>query len=239
MAIQHRLVEYYDGDTLLEGYLAFDDAIQGQRPCVIIGHTWAGRSDFECERANKLAEYGYVTFALDMYGKGQGGADPKQNAALMQPFLDERSSLQLRMAAALSIASEQPETDRKKIASMGYCFGGLCSLDLARTNTDILAAISFHGLFNPPGNTEGNAITAKILCLHGNDDPMVPTDSVIALQQELSNVGADWQIHAYGNTTHAFSKPSANSPEMGMMYSAVADKRSWAALINFLEEVFE
>jgi len=239
MAIQHRLIEYRDGDTLLEGYLAYDDAVQGPRPCVIIGHTWAGRSDFENQRAEKLAGYGYVTFALDMYGKGKGGDDPTENAALMQPFLDDRSVLQQRMEAALAAASEQPETDTSKIASMGYCFGGLCSLDLARTNTDILAAISFHGLFNPPGNTEGNKITAKVLCLHGNDDPMVPTDSVIALQEELSEAGADWQIHAYGNTSHAFSKPSANSPEMGMMYSATADRRSWTSLINFLEEAFE
>ena len=239
MAIQHRLVEYKDGDTLLEGYLAYDDAISGPRPCVIIGHTWAGRSDFECERAEKLAGYGYVTFALDMYGKGKGGDDPEENAALMQPFMDDRTVLQQRMAAALAIASQQPETDTSKMASMGYCFGGLCSLDLARTNNEILAAISFHGLFNAPGNTEGNKITARVLCLHGNDDPMVPTDSVIALQEELSKAGADWQIHAYGNTAHAFTKPSAASPEMGMVYSPTADRRSWASLINFLEEVFE
>ncbi|OUS12278.1 carboxymethylenebutenolidase [Gammaproteobacteria bacterium 53_120_T64] len=239
MAIQHRLVEYTDGDTLLEGYLAYDDAISGPRPCIIIAHTWAGRSDFECQQADKLAALGYVGFALDMYGKGVLGSGPDENSALMTPFMEDRPALQQRMAAALATASQQAEADASKMASMGYCFGGLCSLDLARTSTYILGAASFHGLFLAPGNTEGNKVSAKVLCLHGNDDPMVPVDSVIALEKELSEAGADWQIHAYGNTLHAFTNPAAASPEMGMAYNAAADRRSWASLVNFLEEVFE
>ncbi len=239
MAIQHRLVEYKDGDTLLEGYLAYDDAISGPRPCVIIAHTWAGRSDFECQQADKLAALGYVGFALDMYGKGVLGSGPDENGALMTPFMEDRPALQQRMAAALATASKQAEADAAKMASMGYCFGGLCSLDLARTCSDILGAVSFHGLFLAPGNTEGNKVSAKVLCLHGNDDPMVPVDSVIALEKELSEAGADWQVHAYGNTLHAFTNPAAASPEMGMAYDAKADRRSWASLVNFLEEAFE
>ncbi len=239
MALQHRLVEYSDGDTLLEGYLAYDDAISGPRPCVIIAHTWAGRSDFECQQADKLAALGYVGFALDMYGKGILGSGPDENTALMTPLMEDRPALQQRMAAALATASQQPETDAAKMASMGYCFGGLCSLDLARTSDGILGAVSFHGLFLAPGNTEGNKITAKVLCLHGNDDPMVPVDSVIALDKELTAAGADWQVHAYGNTLHAFTNPTAASPELGMAYNAAAERRSWASLVNFLEEVFE
>ncbi|MBQ0719973.1 MAG: dienelactone hydrolase family protein [Gammaproteobacteria bacterium] len=239
MTIQHRLVEYKDGDTLLEGYLAYDDAINGSRPCIIIAHTWAGRSDFECQQADKLAALGYVGFALDMYGKGILGSNPDENGALMTPFMEDRPALQQRMAAALTAASAQAEADTAKMASMGYCFGGLCSLDLARTSGDIIGAISFHGLFLAPGNTEGNKVSAKILCLHGNDDPMVPVDAVVALEKELTEAGADWQIHAYGNTVHAFTNPAAASPEMGMAYDAKADRRSWASLVNFLEEVFE
>ena len=239
MALQHRFVEYSDGDTLLEGYLAYDDAISGPRPCVIIAHTWAGRSDFECQQADKLAALGYVGFALDMYGKGILGSGPDENTALMTPFMEDRPALQQRMAAALATASQQAEADAAKMASMGYCFGGLCSLDLARTSSSILGAVSFHGLFLAPGNTEGNKITAKVLCLHGNDDPMVPVDSVIALDKELTAAGADWQVHAYGNTLHAFTNPAAASPELGMAYNAAADRRSWASLVSFLEEVFE
>ncbi|MDF1833093.1 MAG: dienelactone hydrolase family protein [Porticoccaceae bacterium] len=239
MAIQHRLVEYTDGDTLLEGYLAYDDAISGPRPCVIIAHTWAGRSDFECTQADKLAALGYVGFALDMYGKGILGSNPDENGALMTPLMENRPALQQRMAAALATASQQPEADATKMASMGYCFGGLCSLDLARTNRDILGAVSFHGLFMAPGNTEGNKVSAKVLCLHGHEDPMVPVESVIELEKELTAADADWQIHAYGKTLHAFTNPAAASPEMGMAYSPTAQRRSWASLVNFLEEVFE
>lgn len=238
MTIQHRLVEYRDGDTLLEGYMAYDDAIIGPRPGIIIAHTWAGRSDFECQRADKLAALGYVGFALDMYGKGILGSSPEENGALMTPFMKDRAALQERMAAALTAASKQAEVDTAKMASMGYCFGGLCSLDLARTSKDILGAVSFHGLFLPPGNTEGNKISAKVLCLHGNDDPMVPVDAVVALEKELTEAGADWQIHAYGNTLHAFTNPAAASPEMGMQYSATANRRSWASLVDFLGEIF-
>ncbi|RLA56299.1 MAG: carboxymethylenebutenolidase [Gammaproteobacteria bacterium] len=239
MAIQHRLVEYTDGDTLLEGYLAYDDTVSGSRPCIIIAHTWAGRSEFECKQADKLARLGYVGFALDMYGKGVLGNGPEENEVLMTPFMEDRPALQQRMAAALATAGQQPEVDAAKMASMGYCFGGLCSLDLARTSSSILGAVSFHGLFLAPGNTEGNKVSAKVLCLHGNDDPMVPVDSVIGLEKELTEAGADWQIHAYGNTLHAFTNTDAASPEMGMAYSATADRRSWTSLVNFLEEVFE
>ena len=239
MAIQHRLVEYTDGDTLLEGYLAYDDSISGPRPCVIIAHAWAGRTEFECEKTEKLAALGYVGFALDMYGKGVRGNSPEENGPLMQPFMENRPALQQRMTKALYVAGQQAEVNAEKIASMGFCFGGLCSLDLARTGADIVGAISFHGLFLAPGNTEGNKIKAKVLCLHGNDDPMVENDAVAALHNELTTAGVDWQIHAYGNTLHSFTNPEANMPDMGMQYNANADRRSWASLLNFLDEIFE
>ena len=237
MAIQNRLIEYTDGDATLEAYMACDDAADGPRPGVMVVHAWGGRSPFEEEVANKLAAMGYVGFAMDVYGKGVLGSGPEENAALMQPFLDDRAGLQRRLGIAMDVLGAQDEVDASRIAATGYCFGGLCVLDLARTGRDFRGAVSFHGLFNAPGNTDGNAVKAKVLALHGWDDPMVPPDSVVALASEMSAAGADWQIHGYGGTLHAFTHPQANAPEMGAMYNADADRRSWEAMSDFLAEV--
>ena len=242
MSIQHRLIEYKDGDTLLEGYLAYDDSIKEPRPGVIIAHTWWGRGDLECARARQLAELGYVGFALDMYGKGLLGTSPEENGKMMQPLMDDRASLQNRMATALAVAREQAEVNASKMAVMGYCLGGLCALDLARTGADLLGAVSFHGLFDAPDNLKGSPdspkINAKILCLDGHDDPMTPNDKVVALQKELTDAAVDWQLHTYGNTMHGFTNPDADMPKMGIKYNATADRRSWLALENFLTEIF-
>jgi len=237
MAIQTRTIDYSDGGDALEGYFAWDDDASGPRPAVMIVHAWAGRSPFEEEVARKLAGLGYVGFAMDVYGKGVLGGGPEENTALMQPFLEDRAMLQARLKTALEVLREQAEVDGTRIAATGYCFGGLCVLDLARTGEDFRGAASFHGLFNAPGNTAGNAIKAKVLALHGWDDPMVPPADVVALAEELTGAGADWQIHGYGNTLHAFTHPEANAPEMGAMYQVDADRRSWQAMENFLAEV--
>ena len=146
--------------------------------------------------------------------------------------------LQNRLKIGLQVLRNQGQVDANKTAATGYCFGGMCVLDLARTGEDFQGAASFHGLFNKPGNTDGNAIKAKVLALHGWDDPMVPPADVTALAEELTAGGADWQIHGYGNTLHAFTNPEANAPDMGAMYQADADRRSWQAMENFLAEVF-
>lgn len=238
MTIQSRIVEYTDGTTQFKGYLAWDDSIKGQRPAVLIAHTWAGCRDPECAKARKLAELGYVGFAIDMYGEGKVGGGVEECSALMQPLLDDRANLQKRINLALDTARQLPEVDKDRIAAMGFCFGGLCVLDLARSGADLLGVVSFHGLFTPPGNTEGNKISAKVLCLHGYDDPLVPAQSVIELGNELTAAGADWQIHAYGGTMHAFTLPEANAPDFGALYSPLADSRSWQSLRNFLQEIF-
>ncbi|TGD73412.1 dienelactone hydrolase family protein [Mangrovimicrobium sediminis] len=238
MTIQTRLIEYTHGDTTLEGYLAWDDALAGPRPAVAISHAWSGRSEFECEKARKLAELGYVGFAIDMFGKGVQGTSVEENQALIQPFLDDRAMLQARIKLAVEVLREQPEVDAGKVAAMGFCFGGLCVLDLARCGADVSGVISFHGLFYAPGNTEGTQISAKVLVLHGYDDPMATPEQMVGLATELSGAGADWQIHAYGGTLHAFTNPEANDPDFGTVYSASADQRAWQSMQNFFAEVF-
>jgi dienelactone hydrolase len=236
--IQERFIEYEHNGVLLEGFLAFDDTIDTALPGVIVVPAWAGRSDFECDKARKLALQGYVGFACDLYGKGVLGKSVEENSALMNPFLDDRAMLQSRLNTVLETLQTQTEVDENRIAAMGFCFGGLCVLDMARIGTDVLGVASFHGLFGAPGNTKGTKIKAKVLALHGHEDPMAPVESVQDLQDELTAAGADWQIHVYGNTMHAFTNPVANDPSFGTVYSENADKRSWQTLLNFLEELF-
>ena len=238
MSLQHRLVEYRDGDSLLEGRIAWDDRFPGPRPGVLVAHAWGGRSDFEDGKADYLAGQGYAGFALDLYGKGNRGSNPEENAALMQPFLDDRAMLQQRLSASLGAMRGLPDVDANRVAAIGFCFGGLCVLDLARTGEDVAGVVSLHGLLGAPGNTADNKISAKVLALHGWDDPMATPDHVKALASELTAMGADWQLHAYGNTMHAFTNPAANAPDMGTVYNAAADKRSALAMTNFLEELF-
>lgn len=237
MTVQTRLLEYRHGDTLLEGFLAWDDTAAGRQPAVAIAHAWGGRGEFEQNKAIALAELGYVGFALDMYGKGVLGSGPEENTALMTPFMQDRALLQQRMNLAVSVLRDQPEVDADRVAAMGFCFGGLCVLDLARSGSDVRGVVSFHGLFTAPGNTAGIPITASVLCLHGYDDPMAQPRTMLELATELGAAGADWQIHAYGNTVHSFTNPAATDKAAGTAYDEKADRRSWAALGNFLEEV--
>lgn len=238
MTIQTRLVDYQDQDTALEAFMAWDDAVSGPRPAVAVAHTWAGRSAFEEGKAVELAEQGYVGFALDMYGRGVRGSSPEENTALMAPLMEDRAGLQRRIKTAIVTLRQQAEVDPARVAASGYCFGGLCVLDLARSGSDVCGVVSLHGLFTPPGNTAGIPISARVLCLHGYDDPMARPQSVLELAGELSAAGADWQVHAYGNTVHAFTNPQANNAAMGTLYNPTADRRSRAAMLNFLEECF-
>tara|TARA_R110002110_G_scaffold153886_1_gene347559 strand:+ start:115515 stop:116234 length:720 start_codon:yes stop_codon:yes gene_type:complete len=237
MAIQTRTIAYQHAGLTYEGLLAWDDAASGPRPGVAVAHTWAGRTEFEEGKAMELAEHGYVGFALDMFGKGVRGEGTEQCQGLIAPLLEDRVLLQDLVTLGMGVMSEQAEVDAGRVAAMGYCFGGLTVLDLARTGADVRGVVSFHGLFNAPDNTAGTQITARVLCLHGYDDPMATPDDLVALAQELTTAGADWQVHAYGNTLHAFTNPDANDPGFGAVYSAAADRRSSQALYNFLEEV--
>ncbi len=209
----------------------------GKAPAVAIVHAWEGRDDFVAGKAEALAKLGYVGFAMDVYGNGKTGSGPEQNARLMQPFLDDRAMLRRRLEAGIAALNGLDRVDGRKIAAMGYCFGGLCVLDLARAGANLCGVISNHGLFTPPGSANAK-IKARVLALHGYDDPMVPPDAVLAFAKEMSAAGADWQLHAYGNTLHAFTNPKANDPAMGAAYDAKADRRAWQTTVDFLRECF-
>lgn len=241
MTIISNTINYLDADVLLEGFFAYDDSIEGQRPAVMINHAWAGRNDFVEEKALKLAELGYFAFAVDMYGKGVLGQSIEENSKLMQPFMDDRNLVLSRMNAALYAVKQFPWVNDKLIAAIGFCFGGLCVLDLARSGVGIKGVVSFHGLVDAPEQSSQQAqvaIKAKILVLNGADDPMVSNEQLFSLQQELTRAEADWQVHTYSQTMHAFTNPVANDPDFGTVYQPNSDRRSWLAMKNFLTEIF-
>jgi dienelactone hydrolase len=238
MPIATRPVEYEDAGKRFEAFMAWDTGAKGSRPGVLVAHAWRGCGEQEQAKAKQLAELGYVGFALDLYGKGVRGRSVEESRRLMQPYMDDRALLQGRMALALRVARSQPEVDAGRLAAIGFCFGGLCVLDLARSGADVDGVVSFHGLVTPPGNTRGNRIQAKVLVLHGWDDPMARPEALLALGHELTAMQADWQIHAYGNAMHAFTNPAANDPDFGTVYQADADRRSWKSTRAFLAELF-
>ncbi len=235
--------DYQDGDVACEAYVSGVTAGE-RRPAVLVAHTWGGQSDHERGTADKLAALGYVGIAIDVYGKerrGEHGTPTAMavNTALMTPFMQDRAMLRERLLAAVSFARTVDGVDPERIAIVGYCFGGLCALDVARSGTgDVRGAVSIHGIFAPPAIGEQARITAKVLILHGWDDPMAKPDDVLMVSKELTEAGADWQLHAYGHAMHAFTAPGANMPERGLQYSEPAARRSWQAMENFLAEVF-
>jgi dienelactone hydrolase len=236
--MQTKKIEYQHNGTHLEGYLAYDDAKPVRKPLVIIAHDWTGCNEFAHKKAEKLAELGYIGFALDVFGKGKLGKNNEEKMQLIKPFLDDRNLLLQRIIAGLETAKKQEMVDDKNIAAIGFCFGGLCVLDLARSGAEIKGVVSFHGLLNPPP-TKDKTIHAKILALHGYDDPMVPPENIITFGNEMTQAKADWQLHIYGNTKHAFTNPVANDHGIGTVYNSLADQRSWIQMKDFFIEIFK
>jgi dienelactone hydrolase len=239
MTITSRLIDYHHEGRRHEGFFAFDASASAPLPAVLVAHTWAGRDDFACGKAIKLAEMGYAAFALDMYGDAQIGETPEACAQLMSGLMNDRSDLAVRISTALASLRAQMEVDAARVAAIGFCFGGLCVLDLARSGADLQGVVSFHGLFAAPDPLPINPILAKVLILHGFEDPMAQPEQAIDLGRELTRAGADWQLHLYGNTLHAFTNPKANNVAAGTVYNATADARSWESLRDFLAEVLK
>jgi len=230
-------INYQDADTRLEAYCAYEETTGKKKPAVLVVHDWSGKNDFACQKAEKLAELGYIGFALDMYGKGKTGTTKEEKSALMQPLMQDRFALQKRVQAAFDTVKKMDAVDPHRIAIIGFCFGGLCALDLARSGVDIKAAVSFHGLLVPPENVTRHPIKSKILVLHGYDDPMVSPQAVMDFADEMTAARADWQLTMFGNTMHAFMNPDAHDPDFGTVYNRQTEERSWNAMKAFFEEV--
>lgn len=226
----------FAGEMLEHVWLpAGDDA----RGTVIIVPTVMGVSDLERSFGERLNGWGFHAFIADTFGKQFRGAPRDVMFGELTRLRGDRAALKDRLLAILDAARQQQGVDAGKIAAIGFCFGGQCVLDLARTGTDVLGVASFHGLFDPPG-LPANPITAKVVAYHGWDDPMVSPDHVVALGRELTEAGADWQIHAYGHAGHGFTNPKATSEIgiPGVEFNAAANRRSWQALEDFLGELF-
>jgi dienelactone hydrolase len=228
-------INYKFGDQEYRAFVANPE--KESAPLVLVVHTWAGRDDFVEKKAIELAEEGYVAMAVDMYGDAKVGTSTEENQSLMTPLIEDRDKLKAIINSAVEAGKKIDGVDSSKVAAIGYCFGGLVVLDLARSGTDISGVVSFHGLLMSSDiSTDG--IQAKVLVLHGERDPMVPLSMVDDFQKEMTEAEADWQLHSYGNAYHAFTNKEANDPNLGTQYNENADKRSWQSMRNFFAEIF-
>jgi dienelactone hydrolase len=237
--IKTEVVEYNQGDTALEGFLAYDDAVQGKRPAILVAHTWTGVSDFIRTRSTELAKMGYVVFAPDIYGKGVRPKPPVETRQEMGKYTGNRPLLRSRVQAGLDVLRANPMTDTGKVLAIGFCFGGTTVLELARTGADVLGVVSFHGgPLDSPTPDDARNIKGRVLVLHGADDPNVPASQVTAFEKEMRDAKVDWQLVAYGNTVHSFTDPAAGNDNFkGAAYNEKADKRSWIAMQDFFKEI--
>jgi dienelactone hydrolase len=239
-AVHKETVEYKQNGTVLEGYLAYDDSSKDKRPGVVLVPDWMGVHDHYKGIADKLVGLGYVAFVADIYGKGVRPTNTEQAAALANKYKSDRPAMRARALAALEALKKSPVVDPDKIVAIGYCFGGTTVLELARSGVPIKGVVSFHGGLGTPTPEDAKSIKAKVLVLHGADDPFVPPAEVAAFQEEMRKGGVDWQMVAYGDAVHSFTKQAAGSDKSkGNAYNEKADRRSWKAMKTFFKELFE
>ncbi|MBI4834990.1 MAG: dienelactone hydrolase family protein [Planctomycetes bacterium] len=232
-------VEYKSNGVVMEGFIAYDGAVSGKRPAVIIVHEWDGLGNYVKSRAEQIARLGYVAFCADIYGKGVRASSSEESAKLAGTYRANPKLMRERITAALEELKNNELVDKDNIAAMGYCFGGGTVLELARTGADIKGVISFHGNLNNLDPATTKPIQAKILVLHGADDKSVTPEAMTAFEDEMRHAKTDWQIVIYGNAVHGFTNPAhGNDPGKGAAYEEKADKRSWEAMKSFLKEIF-
>ena len=238
--VKTRTIEYQQGNTVLEGYLAYDTTGPSRKPGVLVVHEWTGLGSFAKSRAEQLARLGYVAFAADIYGKGVRPNNAKEAAATSKIYMSDRALLRERAKAALEKLRSQEGVDPGRIAAIGYCFGGTAVLELARSGSDIKGVVSFHGGLDTPNLQDAKKIRAKVLVLHGADDPFVPYEQVKIFEDEMRFGNVDWQLVKYSKAVHAFTNPeSGNDNSKGAAYNSDADRRSWDAMKGFFKEIFQ
>jgi dienelactone hydrolase len=234
-----RSVSYTQGGADLEGYLAYDDAISGKMPGVLVVHEWWGLNDYARGRAEKLAQLGYAAFAVDMYGKGKATQHPDQAGAWMKAVTDNMDAWQKRALAGLEILKKQPQVDPDRLAAIGYCFGGATVQVLAYSGADLKGVVSFHGSLVPPSEAQAKQTKAKMLICHGALDPMNQPEALSKYITALNASTIDWQLVAFGNTRHAFTNPDAGNYGMAALaYNPASDRRSWQYMQYFFDEIF-
>jgi len=233
-------VEYRHGDTILEGFLAYDSSVSGKRPGVLVVHEWWGNNSYSKRRAEQLAGLGYIAFALDMYGKGVIAKDAKEAGKLVGMYKNDRKLMRTRANAGLEVLRRHKLTDASRVAAIGYCFGGTTVLELARSGAPLSGAVCFHGTLDTPFPDDAKNIKGKVLVLTGGDDRFVPPEQVAAFEDEMRKGGVDWQINAYSGAVHGFTNPdNGGDKSTNIAYNEKADKRSWEAMKSFFDEIFK
>jgi dienelactone hydrolase len=232
-------VEYKDGTTVLEGFLAYDTSFTGKRPAVLVVHQWKGLTDYERKRCEMLAKQGYVAFAVDIYGKGIRPTTVPDAGAQAGKYKNDRALLRQRVNAGLARLRQQDQVDASRIAAIGYCFGGTTVIELARSGANLAGVVSFHGGLDSPTPADGKNIKCRVLALHGADDPFVPEKDLAAFEAEMRAAGVDWELIKYGGAVHSFTDWNATGELPGAKYHERADKRSWEDLLQFLNETFK
>lgn len=230
-------INYFHNETLCRGFLAYDNEWTNSHPAVMVAHDWRGRGEEACAKASEIVKLGYIGFAIDMYGEAKQGHDSLQCKALMTPLVQNRKKLRERIQQAFSLLASMSQVDSLNIAALGYCFGGLCVLDLARSGVNIKGVISFHGVLTAPSDLDYQPLNTQMLILHGFDDPLVPPEQIDEFAKEMTQRQVDWQIHQFGLTAHSFTNPAANGNTKGHQYNVQADHRSWQSTKQFLSHL--
>ncbi len=235
--VKTKRIAYEHNGANLEGVLAWDDALEGKQPGVLVVHEWWGLNDYAELRARKLAELGYVAFALDMYGKGQVTTHPSQAGEWAGKIRKNTQAWRDRALAGLEILKKQDKVDTSNMAAIGYCFGGSTVLQLAYADAPLKGVVSFHGALVPPQEVE--QIDASVLVCHGAADAFVPAEQVQTFEKEMQAINADYQLISYGGARHGFTNPDAGNFGLdNLKYDKKADKRSWNQMQSFFSELF-
>ena len=242
-AVVGKEVDYRAGDTVLKGFLAYDDAKAGKRPGVLVVHEWWGLNDYARKRATMLAELGYTALAVDMYGNGKTTEHSADADAFTKEVTQNLAVERARFQAALDLLKAQPTTDPARIAAIGYCFGGGVVLQMAREGINLAGVASFHGSLGTERPAKKGAVKAKVLVLHGADDPFIPNEQIAAFEQEMKQAGVDYRFIAYPGATHGFTNPDADrlgaANKMPIKHHPQADQQSWAEMQSFLTRIFK